>query len=603
MPTSTAADAVVLAVVAGTLESITREMSDTVSRTARTPIAKRAHDFSNCIFDWRARMVVNGEYDLPNHIGSAIFTAKAALNALGPPDPGDLIYHNDPAMGGNHIPDMTLFRPVHVDGEFLFLAGCKMHMLDVGGMTSGGYHPQATEIFQEGIRIPPVKLQEKGRFRDDVLRMILANVRYPDLFEADFKAQVAATLVAERRLTELVGKYGVDQVRAATEALLKIPANNMADFIAGLPDGTYSGSSRIESDGRGNGPLTVGAQIEVRGDRASVRISSPPQVDSYINCYEANTHSMVYLAFLSYAGLGLPINEGAYDNIEVDCGPPGTLLNARLPAATSMSTSIANQHTLEAMQVALASAAPDRARAGWSMVPLTIISGNWPRSGERYTAHFMLSIMGGGGAVAGMDGWSALGPGSSAGAIRAGNVEDIEQEYPVLVSRCEFRADSGGPGRWRGGLALDFQFKAVDHDIDVVATGVGDAFAPASLGQRDTPADEAQLNRRYAIAPDGTTSRIVPYSIEHVGDGQVVLCSPQGGGGIGDPFERPIEDVRRDVRNGLVSVAAAARHYGVALREGDLALDSAGTAALRARRADRGDAAATTTASAPEPEE
>jgi N-methylhydantoinase B len=571
----------VLAVVAGALESITREMSDTVERTARTPLLRLAHDYSNAIFDAESRLVASGERDLPNHVGSMGFAGRAVLAFAGRPDDGDLWYHNDPANGGSHNPDMTLFRPVFHEGLFVFFVGCKAHMLDTGGMTAGGYHPHATEIVQEGLRIPPLKLGDSGGLRQDVLNLLKANVRYPDLFEGDLKAQVAATAVAARRLAALLDRYGLTTVQECLEDLLAVADSRMREFLMSVPDGEYDGASMIETDGRGSGPLEISAHVTIRGDEATVRLAAPPQVDSYINCYAPNTHSMAYLAFLAYAGLRPPINEGAYAAITVDCGPLGTIVNAELPAPASMSTSIANQHTLEAVLIALAKALPKRACAGWSMVPLSVISGVRPATGERYTAHFLLSVMGGAGATAAADGWSMLGPASSAGGIRAGSVEDVEGEYPVLVRRYEFRPDSGGAGRRRGGLGVAFEFGPIDHTIEVVATGVGDTYAAAGVAGAESRLLEPKLNRRYVLSPDRSRRRVYSYGIESAAAGDVVCCYPQGGGGVGDPCERPPDTVAADVRSGMVTLDGARADYGVVLDPETLRVDEAATVELR----------------------
>jgi N-methylhydantoinase B len=573
----------VLAVVAGALESITREMSDTVERTARTPLLRLGHDYSNAIFDASGRLVASSERDLPNHVGSMGFAGRAVLEFAGIPDEGDIWYHNDPANGGSHLPDMTLFRPVYHEGEFVFLVGCKAHMLDVGGMTAGGYHPQATEICQEGIRIPPLKLGDANGMRSDVLNLLKANVRYPDLFEGDLMAQAAAASVAAGRLSALLERYGLATITGCVEELLSITDVRMREFVDSIPDGSYEGRSMIENDGRCSGPLEIRARVEITGDQATVRLVAPPQVQSYINCYAPNSYSMAYLAFLAYAGLQPPINQGAYAAVTVDCGPPGTIVNAQLPAPSSMSTSIANQHTLEAVLTALAQALPDRAHAGWSMVPLTIISGVHPASNERYTGHFLLTVMGGAGATARADGWSTLGPASSAGGIRAGSVEDVEAEYPVLVRRCEWRIDSGGAGRRRGGLGMAFEFTPIDHTIEVVATGVGDTYPAASVAGAESRLLEPKLNRRYVVTRSGEHRRVYAYAIETAESGEVVCCHPQGGGGVGSPWERPVFEVTQDVRNGLVSSDGARLDYGVAIDPATLVVDQDETSDLRSR--------------------
>ena len=368
-------DPVTLAVVSGALDNSVREMTITMRRAAMSPVLAIGNDFSNAIFDAKARMVLQGQ-DQPVHLGAMIFACKSVAQYFGSElAPGDVIYHNDPRTGGSHLQDMAFYKPVFVDGVLAFWTVNRSHMDETGGPVAGGYNPTAEEIWAEGLRISPVKIYERGRPRRDVVDLLVANFRTRRQFRGDLGAQLAACTMAERRLAQLVQRYGLETVNACLEALLNRAENLMRAEVSSMPDGEYEGRATVEDDGRGSGELELTARVRIRGGHMDILMSAPPQTHSYINSYAANSVGAVYLGVITYIDPLIPHNEGLYRPLTVDLGPTGTLINAEEPAACSMSTSTPFGHVAQAVRAALASALKDRAGGGWAKICIDSLHG------------------------------------------------------------------------------------------------------------------------------------------------------------------------------------------------------------------------------------
>lgn len=573
-------DPVMVAIVGGLLEWIVKEMTTIMERTSRSAIFKLARDFSDTLFDGQCRQVVQGE-DLPLHIGAMIFACRHVADSFGPDiHPGDMVYHNDPATGGSHLQDMCVFKPVFYEDELVFWCGNKAHMIDTGGSTPGGYHPQAEEIYQEGIRIPPVKIYERGKERADVIKFIMANVRYARMQRSDMAAQIAAVTSAEKNLLAILQKYGKETVKDCLEELYSMAEHAMRAVINSWPDGVYEGSSWMEGS-RGRDDVEIKAKITIEGDEIAVDLYAPEQTKDYQNSYVANTMAAVYQEIMVFAGLKPPFNDGTYRPIRVNLGPPGTVVNATLPAACSQSTHLPHVVILDAMRSALSKVVlPERLHAGWGRPTTTGSSGVNPKDNTRYSHfHVLATSSGGSGAVAGMDGWVLAGEGS-AGAIRKECIEDIESEYPIFVHRCEYRIDSGGAGKWRGAVGQEYEFEAVGHPQLVTVSGAGHKYLAMSVGGAKSRLIEPKLGLRYVVS-GGEEKPIQPGSEVWLSIGEKFLVRPPGGGGVGDPFERDPEMVRQDVINQLVSIEGAREDYGVVIDPETLQVDVAATRKAR----------------------
>ena len=295
----------------GVLETTQREMTVTLEKTARSSVFNLAHDYSNALFDDKPEMILQGQ-DIPIHLGSLIPAMKAVAGFYGDDiHPGDVIYHNDPAYQGSHAIDCCMYKPVFYNGELAFWTVCKGHVTDIGGPVPAGYNPDAKEIYAECLRIPPVKLWLKGERRDDVINLILTNIRSRRDQEGDLNAQLGACKVGERNLIALLDKYGVETVRDCIAELMGMADRHMRSLIAELPDGVYEESAVLEDAGHGYGDIEIKARVEIRGDGADIAIDSPPQIPYFINSYSGNTMSGIYLGIMMFAQVGPALQRGS----------------------------------------------------------------------------------------------------------------------------------------------------------------------------------------------------------------------------------------------------------------------------------------------------
>jgi N-methylhydantoinase B len=575
-------DPITLAVVRGALETAQREMTLTMERTGRSSVLTVSRDFSNAIFDWTPAMIVQGQ-DLPIHLGSLIMATKAVASFFeGDIRPGDVMFHNDPTYDGSHIADWCMYKPVFVGDELLFWTVSKGHMADSGGPAPGSYNPEAREIFAEGLRIPPIKLHDEGRERSDVLNLLLANTRTRRNQAGDLRAQLGAVNVGALHLQALVAKYGRDEVRACVTRLLALAEEQMRQRISALPDGTFEGSRFVEDVGHGLGDQEVRVQIAVEGDRLRVRLESPPQLPFYTNSYRANTTSAVYLGLVMFLQPEPPFNEGMYRPVEIDYGPPGTLVNAADPAPHVASTTCPAETITDAVRDTLSAAYPDRAVAGWGHCAAVNCSG-WDHRHDREYVHMMVScLMCGAGAVGGvMDGWHGCGPQAGLGGGAAGDMELIEYQFPLLVHRYGFTTDSGGAGAWRGGCGLTHEVEALDHHMTTVVWGEGRTYPASSVSGARSVWETEKVARVEVVRADGTVERVERNCLLTLEPGERFITRSAGGGAVGDPFERAPESVRDDVVEGFVSCAAAREEYGIVIDEQTLEIDLEATAQLR----------------------
>ena len=554
-------DPITLATVVGTLDTTLREMSITMRRVAMSPVLAIGNDFSNAIFDGRARMLSQG-HDQPVHLGAMIFACKEVARYFeGDLYPGDVIYHSDPRSGGSHLPDMTLYKPVFVGADLMFWTVNRSHMNETGGPLAGGYNPHAEEIWAEGLRISPVKLYDRGKARQDVIDLLLTNFRTRRQFRGDFGAQLAACTLAEQRLLRLVEHYGMDTVNTSFDILLDRAERLMRAEISDMPDGEYEGRSVVEDDGHGSGELEVTARVKIDADRLHVTLEAPKQTRSYINSYASNSMSAVYLGVLTYTSPDIPRNEGMYRAVSVDLGPRGTIVNAEEPAACGLSTSTPLGHIAEAVRMALGEALPDKAGGGWGKVCHDCFTGVDPRTGESYAYLSHLTSQGGGGAFWGQDGEPAVGAIEQAGAARTGEVELIEFMLPFHVHRHELRPDSACPGRWRGGWGLVVEIEPIGHDTQLSIIGDGMKYPPPSVRGGGYPEDHGSAFKRQIVGSDEQPLSL--HSVSSLREGQVLRTFTAGGGGVGDRLERSIDAIVEDWRGGLLSSEAALRNYGV----------------------------------------
>ncbi len=572
--------AVTLALVQNRLDHVSRQMGAVMTRTARSPIFSQAHDFS-CFLTDPAGQLISAADGIPIHSGGGGFAIRALLEAFGDDiAPCDVFVLNDPyAAGGNHLPDWVVARPVFLDGLLLAFACNRAHQSDIGGGAAGTYNPEATEIFQEGIRLPPLRLVERGEVRRDLWQLLLLNSRTPELLDGDLRAMAGSTSIGSEQVVALAHELGPEQLLRCFEGILDYGEARARAAVEALPDGVYRAAETTWGDCFHDEPIDICVELTVAGNQLDISFEgSGAQVRGFKNSSVANSSSAVLMALASFFENDLPRNEGVLRAVGLHL-PEGSIVNPHYPAPVTMCTVFVAHEIVHALWRALAQASPDEGCAGWGKSITGVTSGNVRGGNEPFVMYHWNSLPGAG-AVRGRDGFDQLGHLITLGGLTLPNVETTEHQYPVLLRRQELRCDGGGAGRWRGGTG-------VDYEAEVAAPALYSFRGEGLLGEGGYGLHGAGAGRTGEMTLQvgrGTPQPAPRYGLARFGPCTLRASSP-GGGGWGDPFERDQEAVLRDVLDGLVSVDEARRAYGVALSDGGVTVDDAGTARLRASRA------------------
>ncbi|MCY4632631.1 MAG: hydantoinase B/oxoprolinase family protein [bacterium] len=584
------ADQVTLTVIDNYLATTCREMGIAMMRTAYSPMFNESLDFSCVLFDAKGRLSAQAEF-CPSQIGTIKFTVEWMLDELGPDiyRPGDVIIMNDPYRGSGHIPEHTLLKAVfHGDEIVGFVANCA-HLAEPGAKAPGGLAGDATDIFQEGLRIPPLWLEREGVPQEDVWKIIFANHRTPKVTYGDLMAMVGSLNVAERRLTSLIDTYGYDTVTTATEDLIGIAERRMSEEIRRIPDGEYRFSDIIEDDGVAEGSYVIDCTVVVDGGNVACDFTgSDGEAAGPMNATYAVTASAVYNAFMHITDPTIPRNEGCYRPINI-IAPPGTIVNCEFPAPLVGGNTEVSPRITDIIFGALADPLPERIPASLGGTSCCFLfGGRHPDSGDLYS-HFHFEGIGWGGRPA-ADGNSQI-------IVINGNcrntpVEVFESRYPLRVDSYRLLEDSGGPGLNRGGLGIERILTMVADEVTVSAIFNRMRVDPFGIGGGKPGANSGIYVRLAGEEAWSTFSEkfgtMSPSKFSNIrlrrGD-QVMIVAP-GGGGWGDPLERSSERVVADVAEGFVTPEAAQREYGLVVQRRNGTWDAAPTAA----RADTGPA-------------
>ena len=570
-------DPVTFAVVGGALFSICEEMDLTLRNASLSPIINVGKDFSCALFTADGQLFAQA-CNCPGHVGSMHYAVFACVERFGldAMNEGDAFLLNDPYRGGTHLPDITIITPVFDRGELIAFAGNRAHHSDVGGSVPGSF-PISREIFEEGLRLPPVRCIDRGRPVDAIFEVILANVRTPREVEGDLDAQLAANEAGKRGIARVIERFGTAVVLAAIGESLDHSERALRAGLA-IPEGPYSAEDWMDGDGHSARRLRIRAEVTVRDGDVYVDFDGTDrQVRGPINSVFATSVSMVVTTLLALTDPTIMPNHGFYRPIHVRI-PPGTLLNPTFPAPAVGFPDVCNR-VVDVLMKALTSAMPGKAIASTSgTTSNAFFGGTDPRTGGPYV-WYSINSQGGWGARRGADGWH------DTCFVEANGwdipVETIEYRYPWRVVEYGLRGDSAGAGRWRGGEGSRLAITPIDHESVFSLNGDRAATRPYGL-YGGKPGATASCTVRHA---DGTDERIAPETMKAervtVRPGDVVVIEGTSGGGYGNPLERPVELVERDVRDGLVSRAAARRDYGVVIDAGTQRVDGSATVALR----------------------
>ena len=567
MTTKTELDPVTLTVIDNYLTSTCRDMGVTMMTTAYSPIFNESLDFSCVIFDPAGQMLAQAEF-CPSQIGTIKFTVEWTIAELGLDgfDEGDVIIHNDPYRGSGHVPEHMLLMPVFSGGEIVAFVANVAHMSEVGAKTPGGLSGDATEIYQEGLLVPPVKIKRAGEDVPDIWKMILSNHRTPRVTYGDFRAMMSSLDLAERRVQKLIADNGLEVFKAAGDDLIAIAERRMRAEIEQIPDGTYTFEDAIEDDGIGTEPFPMKLRLTIDGGEVIADFTgSALQAVGPVNAIYAVTASAIYNAFLHLTDPTIPRNEGCYRPFTI-VAPRGTIVNCEFPAPVAGGNTETSPRITDMVFGALADAIPDRvvAACGGTSSPF-LFGGRDPRNGTPY-AHFHFEGVGWGGRHD-ADGNSMVV--TINGNCRNTPVEVFESRYPAFrIESYRLTTDSGGAGRFRGGLGGERVFTVTVPEVTVSALlnrmktepwGIlgGGAGEVGGLWVRRA----GQEDWRTFVDEFGTMSPS-KFSGVTLRDGDQVRIVMPGGGGNGDPRERSHERIRRDIAEGFVSADAARDAYG-----------------------------------------
>ncbi len=566
-------DPITFAVIKNAMDAIVDEVAYTVIRTARSEIVKDVMDYSAAICDDKGEMVAQAK-TIAQHLG-AIPEAMAAVRPKwdGQLAPGDAVIMNDPYSGGMHLPDIFMFYPIFDGAEILAWSVVICHHTDVGGRVPGSNAADSTEIYQEGLRIPPLKLFHAGRMDETLEAMIGLNVRVPDRVIGDLLAQYAACQVGAREIGRLVARYGVQRVRSYLAALLDYAERMARAEIASWPQGTFFFTDYIDSDGISDDPVPLSVALTVCGD-GSLKVDwggSSRQVRAAINSTLSFTKSNTFLSVRCALRGDIPNNAGVFRCIEVTA-PKGSVLNPIAPAPVA-ARALTGYRVMDTMFGALAQIVPHiMPAAGEGGNTVVCLGGRHP---DNRPFIIVDMISGCWGARPDQDGIDAITNPSQN--LSNTPVEVLERQHPVRIEDYALIPDSGGAGRFRGGLGLRRSYRLLADEAVLQLRADRLKFAPYGLdGGKPGGVAGNWLG-------EGDTVRSLPGKVTAImRRGELLTHHQAGGGGHGDPYERSPEAVGRDVRNGKVTIPAARAHYGVAVDAAGV-IDAAETSRLRSR--------------------
>jgi N-methylhydantoinase B len=573
-------DPVTREIVQNYLASAADTMAVTVVRTARSAVVKDGMDFSTGIFNAEGQQVAQG-LTLPFHMG-AMQPALDAIRTYYADDikPGDIFANNDPYEGGSHLPDIFLFKPIFYNDALVSWTCVIAHQTDIGGRVAGGNACDNTEIYQEGLRIPPIKLIEEGVMNAAVWRILAKNVRVPDIVQGDVLAQISALHQGERDLLRLVDEYGIEDLRNYMTDIIDYTERLTRAEIAGLPDGSWEFTDYIDDDGINPEPIAIKVKVTVEGDEMLVDFTgTSPQAKGSINPNLPFTKSAVYAVFKNLTNPNITANAGFFRPFKI-VAPPGCYVNAQHPAPVA-ARGLGGFRIAHAVFGAMSKALPDRVPGAWGGGEVAISFGGYYPDGKAFVfVEFNNDGPRGGGPFA--DGTD----GAAAPVTNQANtpIESIEANQPLRVKRYGFVPDSEGPGKYRGGMGIVREFELTAEEATLQVRSDRGKFLPwgAQGGSPGSP-------NSNVLNPDGQAEKLPAKFLRTLKRGDVFLQTGSGAGGYGDPLERDAAAVMADVIQEKLTMPHVKEAYGVVLVGDPLRVDEEATDRLRSEmRSKRG---------------
>ena len=578
-------DPITLVVLQNGLQQVCNEMDLAFVRAAFSPVISEALDRSDGIYHRdTGELIAQGELGLPVFVGTMQFSTQAVIERVKEQgitlEEGDVFVVNDPYLGGTHLMDVKFVKPFFYRGRLFAWLANTGHWPDTGGAVPGGFSANATEVEQEGLRLPPVKLYKRGALDAEILSIILSNIRIADQRIGDIKAQAAALAIGERRLTALLDRYGAETVEQAIGELKARASQQMRARIAEIPDGTYEGEAYVDSDGVVDEPLRIAMRVDKQGETLTFDMAgSSPPCRGPMNSVIATTKSSIYLA-VKHVFPDVPINAGTFEPLRI-VEPEGTFLYAKYPRPVSGCAAEVSQRIAEAVFSALVKAIPDKLFAAPAGTSGNLSVGGYDPARKRSYVMYVISGGGYGGSTRG----DGLSNGcSTIGISKTTPIEVMEQFYPVLFEEYSLAEGSGGAGEFRGGFGVNYKIRL--RRGEARASMVMDHGRIGPQGARG--GEDGGVNRVRIVRAG------VPYQPPHLSKDQgigiaaddLIEVTTPGGGGFGDPLRRSPQDVARDVAHGYYTREEAEARFGVSLKR-DGSVDTEATMARRRRNGAR----------------
>ena len=570
-------DPITLTVIQGGLQQVCNEMDLAFVRSAFSPVISEALDRSDGIYHKdNGELIAQGELGLPVFVGTMQFGTRCVIERAKDIQEGDVYIVNDPYLGGTHLMDVRFVKPFFYEGELFAWLANTGHWPDTGGSVPGGFSANATEVEQEGLRLPPVKLYKAGEMDEEILSIVLSNIRIADQRIGDIKAQAAALSTGEKRFTELIDRYGKQTVNSAIQELRSRAAQQMRAKIKEIPDGLYQGQAFVDSDGVIDEPLCIDMKVRKQDTELYFDMSgsSPPCLGP-MNSVIATTKSSVYLA-IKHIFPDVPINAGTFDPLHIK-EPEGTFLFAKYPRPVSGCAAEVSQRIAEAVFSALVQAIPQQLFAAPAGTSGNLCVGGYDPIRERNYVMYVIS----GGGYGGNAETDGLSNGcSTIGISKTTPVEVMEQYYPVLFEEYSLHEGSGGAGKSRGGFGVNYKIKLRRGNAKVSMVMDHGRFGPQGvLGGKDGGVNKVQIehNGQTYVPPHLSKDQNI-----HVQAGDTICVSTPGGGGYESSLKRNPELVRNDVQRGYYTMQQAQDLFGVVLTSEGL-VDGNATQKLRSQ--------------------
>ncbi|KAA0085598.1 hydantoinase B/oxoprolinase family protein [Mycolicibacterium sp. P9-64] len=555
---SDAADAITEQVVQSALIHATLQMKGLVMRAAYSPLWKEAGDMACALLDKHGRLIAQGPGDIPGMLATIPLTVQSMIDEGCEFQPGDVILHNDPYRGSNHLPDVLMAKPVFVDTRLIGFSAVRGHWLDVGGSTPGSFNAAMGDIHAEGLRFGPVYLYEAGVYNRTLHHILELNLRRPSDRFGDINAQLAGCDMGERRLLEVATRYGVDKLEAIIERFLENSATLMRTALTRIPNGTYEFTDYLDLDGIGGEDIRLHCALTAHDGSVTVDFEgTSPQSKTGLNAPWSVTAAGVYFALKSFVDADTPSNSGTYAPVEVKA-PAASAVNAAYPAATIVGSTEVGARVVDVVWGALNKALGGSELAfGNGSSCVVSLSG----VDERYddARQFIIGEVNGaaGGASAQCDGINAMRSGlGNAGTTSA---EGLELRFPLRIESHEIVPDTGGAGQFRGGCAVRRTFRLSQDTLVTIAMDRGRYAPEGAAGGRPGAVADASVELHGDVEALPTKNPPTQWPAD-----TLVTVTSAGGGGVGTPRSRPPQAVLADVADGYVSAAAAVEIYGLA---------------------------------------